>query len=64
MTKILIVDDSKNIQIQLKTGLTTNDSNYNVIEAHDGLDGVIAWVTKPHKPKMLLGGIKKILSSS
>ncbi len=25
-------------------------------------NGVIAWITKPHKPKTLLGGIKKILS--
>ena len=123
MAKILIVDDSETIRIQLKTDLTTNDSSYEVIEAHDGLNGlevlntnkdvdliicdvnmpemdglsmceeihkdetlnnipiimlttqcsaemkargkengVIAWITKPHKPKMLLGGIKKILA--
>lgn len=123
MTKILIVDDSETIRVQLKTDLTGSDSGYDVIEAHDGLNGlevlnsnkdvkliicdvnmpemdgltmceeinkdsdlnsipiimlttqcsaemkargkengVIAWITKPHKPKMLLGGIKKILS--
>ncbi|MCW8929997.1 MAG: response regulator [Gammaproteobacteria bacterium] len=123
MTKILIVDDSETIRIQLKTDLNSGDNNYDIIEAHDGLNGlevlnankdvrliicdvnmpemdgltmceeihkddalnsipiimlttqcsadmkargkengVIAWITKPHKPKMLLGGIKKILS--
>lgn len=124
MAKILIVDDSETIRIQLKTDLTSNGSNYDVIEAHDCLNGLevlndnkdvnliicdvnmpemdglsmceevhkdeslnsipiimlttqcsdemkargkengdIAWITKPHKPKMLLGGIKKILAS-
>jgi two-component system, chemotaxis family, chemotaxis protein CheY len=123
MPKILIVDDSETIRIQLKTDLTGSDSSYEVIEAYDGLNGlevlnankdikliicdvnmpemdgltmceevhkdesfntipiimlttqcssemktrgkangVIAWITKPHKPKTLLGGIKKILS--
>jgi len=125
MAKILIVDDSETIRIQLKTDLTANNSNYEIIEAHDGLNGlemlnankevdliicdvnmpemdgltmceeihkdaelntipiimlttqcsdemkargkangVIAWITKPHKPKTLLGGIKKILAKN
>jgi len=123
MAKILVVDDSEIIRVQLKADLT--EVGYEVLEAYNGLNGlevlaknrnidliisdvnmpemdgpsmckklhsdadfchipivmlttqsktelkesckqsgVIAWITKPYKPKGLLSGISKVLAKA
>jgi len=120
MAKILVVDDSEVIRVQLRNELS--GAGHDIVEAHDGLNGlevlgqnkdtdliicdvnmpemdgltmcgeihqnvalneipiimlttqsspelkekgkkngVVAWITKPHKPSVLVAGVEKIL---